>query len=145
MWQLLGHINAVYTGTWLLLRQRCTKSWQCICHNQTSETNVWMNMKMGKVRLWFWRQVEHSLKGKATAVVTVPSPKVKSWKAISVEPKESFVLLTRHWIGPLALLWQLKSQDHWCHCFRPTEISEAVSNVCRKLCFPHTISGNPFG
>lgn len=58
-------------------------------------------MKRGKVRLWFWsftlsnKQVEHSLKGKATPVVTLPSPKVKSCKAISIEPEESFVLLTR--------------------------------------------------
>lgn len=60
-------------------------------------------MKRGKVRLWFWsftlsnKQVEHSLKGKDsyTPIVTLPSPKVKSCKAISIELEESFVLLTR--------------------------------------------------
>lgn len=50
----------------------------------------------GKAFVLESKQVEHSLKGKATAVMTVPSPKVKSCKAISVEPEESFVLLTRH-------------------------------------------------
>lgn len=125
MWQLLGHINAVYIGTWLLLlRQRCTKSRQCICHSQTSETNILISMKTGQVRLWLWgftlrnKQVEHKLKGKANAIVT-PSPKVKSCKAISIESEESFVLLTWWWIVPLALWWQLKSQGHWCDCSDP--------------------------
>lgn len=73
---------------------------QCICCSQTSETNILISMKTGKVSLWFWgftlrnKQVEHSLKGKANAIVTVPSPKVKNCKAISTESEESFVLLT---------------------------------------------------